>query len=270
MYNISLNGFSKDIAFNYIPIPCLANEQGNDLMWNSLSQLATQGIRYLYLFSEPKIQHRINSVSYIPLNDFNLKLCEDKTIMNFILSVIRTSSIIRLQNKELLYEIKPFGTPFKRLSDSHHYTSSFDWKYYQVYGEELMDYLCVCNLAQSMNYNHPVTQFINDSRNMITDRYKWFRWGIENVVRYLAHNKNFDEKQPIEWSKETLGNVNTIVSHWKKVKWNELPEEIKPPYKIYFHSSGKSHDISLETLVEMINKAGNKETPPKIGLTNLD
>jgi len=177
---------------------------------------------------------------------------------------------MRLEGDEIYYEINPLATPFERLEETHRTTSAFDWRYFQVYADDLEDYLSVSNPAKGINYNHPVTQFILDSQSETADPHKWFRWGIHTVTRDLVNDKDFDEKQPSEWGKDTLGYVKLAINHWRKVNWNEIPENVRPPYRILFPSSGRSYDLSLEYLEARLRQADVEQVTHEKRLADLE
>ncbi len=268
IYDLSLYGLSKETAYSYIFLP--SNINGNQLTWVTLNSLYSQGLKYISLGLQNSASINIGSFACIPLSGFGIELCDDATFERYITSIVRATTIMRIEDGLILYEIKPLSTPFNRLFESHSSTSVFDWKYFQVYSDDLQEYLSINNPAGGMNYNHPVAQFIIESHNMITDTYKWFRWGIVIIVKELVNDKNFDEKQPSEWGENTLRNVRLVISHWKKVKWDELPIDLKPPYRILFPSSGRSYDISIEYLEERIKNLGIKEKIQDTGLANLE
>ena len=270
VYGLSLYGLSKETAHKYVPLPCVTAEVSSPSTWETLNAISSRRGRCISLLPRLSTPANIDSVAYIPLTGLNLGLCDDETLKTFVTSLIRSTTIMRLEGQEIRYEINPRATPFKRLSESHRNTSAFDWEYYQVYADDLKEYLSVNNPAMGMNYTHPVTRFILKYRGMTTDRYKWFRWGIHIVTQKLANNKDFDERQPSEWGKSTLRDVKLAINHWKKVKWDELPKNVKPPYKIFFPSSRRSYDVSLESLQEMIRRAGIKEGLYEKKLANLE
>ncbi len=270
MYDLSLYGLAKETACKYIPLPCATDDPSNPIAWETLDTISSRGDRHLSLLQQPSPPVSTRSIAHIPLRGLDLGLCGEKTLETFVTSIIRATTVMRLEGDEIYYEINPLATPFERLEETHRTTSAFDWRYFQVYADDLEDYLSVSNPAKGINYNHPVTQFILDSQSETADPHKWFRWGIYTVTRDLVNDKDFDEKQPSEWGKDTLGHVKLAINHWRKVNWNEIPENVRPPYRILFPSSGRSYDLSLEYLEARLREADVEEVTHEKRLADLE
>ena len=196
-----------------------------------------------------------------------MSLCSEKTITREILKIIRVTTVLTVNNKQVLYEINPGINEFNKIGDSEFIELRFSQMEMQQYSPELAKYLAINNLAKSVNIMHPVIQFLLKHP---LEQNKWFKWAIFFIANNITNDRNFDEKSPELWDKNTIHNVRMAISHLKKVDWNEIPRDIRPPYKILYPDSGRVYEISLDYLIGKFNKTGDpltEEKPHKIDLS---
>ena len=254
----------KNIAYDHIPFPYIEN---NDLNWMTLNEMCSSGLKYISLNEYPLKPYP--NTAYIPvkniysvLKKFGYELWGLQSFKESITSIIRASTLLQLENCEILYQIKPMTTPFKKVGETLK-TEPFNYQYYQIYGDEQKNYLYINNPAGGVNYLHPVIRFISDLNH---NSFTWFKAGLENFVRNLANDSDFYNKKPNEWTKDTKNHIESVMYFWKKVDWNLLPDDIKPPYKLLFPTTNVEIDVSPEYLEQIMGDLGikNKKVPRKL------
>ena len=262
--NFSLDGLNKNWVYLHLPIPFSSNDYPGLIEWTTLQQLYSKKVHYITINADlPKERQSKN----IPLTGINLRLCSNKKISNEVMKIVRATTVLTIDNRQVLYEINPGIDEFNKIDDTQFIESLFSRMDLQKYSKGLKEYIAVNNAAKSANILHPVIQYLLKTSS---DQNKWFRWGIFFIANEIVNDRDFDEKTPKLWGKNTIGNVNIAISHLKKVNWNEIPDNIKPPYKIFYPDSGNIHEISLEYLIEKLNETGviiKEEKPHKVDLS---
>jgi hypothetical protein len=267
VYNLVLDGWLKSTAYEFLPIPILIDNNSSSIQWETLRSISAQGLRLFLTLADTR--QTSSDLANIPIDSLNIGLCDSKKLGILLKSIVRTVTIMHLENNRVVYNIEPFNTPFNKLADSHYTNLEMSWYCYQVYGDSLDKYLLVHNLAEGANYYHPAIQFIFETIDRPSDPYKWFRWGMFALTHKLANRTDFYTVHPSEWSEETSRGLKLTASHWSKVNWARLPIEAQPPYLVYDPESGTELSITLEFLKELHEHSGAKEAVTEKKLTDL-
>jgi len=263
-YDFSLDGLDKNWVYHNMPIPLFSDGPSKKIEWRTFQNLSQNDIRYITINSNlPKNRQS----KEIRLSGLNLTLCSDKKISYEVKKIVRATTVLTINNREAQYRLNPTSNNFSKLEDSQFIETRYSRMDMQVYSEKLQEYLSVNHPAESVNLFHPVIQYL---LNTSSDRNKWFRWGIFFIANEITNDRNFDEKPPKMWDENTIRNVEIVVSHFKKVDWNEIPEYAKPPYKILYPNTGNVHEITLDYLIEKFSETGaplEEEKPEKMDLS---
>lgn len=266
IYNFSLDGLDKNWSYSHIPIPFATEDRSSLTEWNTLQQLHFERDRYITINADHPLDPKIKNIS---TNGINLSLCSDNKIIYELLKVVRANTILNLINQHVCYELSPDINEFVRLDDTQYVEDFYSGLDMQVYSNDLNNYLSINNPAKSANFNHPVIQFLLDTRKSTVEQYKWFKWGVLIIASKIANDQDFDEKLPELWNKDTVHNVSTAVGHLSKVNWNIIPKTVRPPFKIFYPNSGNTHEITLDYLMEKITQTGYKLKEEKPQMSDL-
>lgn len=273
IYGFSLEIISKKCAYDFLPIPCLQKDS-DKLQWKTLKDITAGGMCYIVLSSDPTQNSEFEKTISVPMSGFNLKLCKDSTLKDHIASLVRAVTVTTVKDGKVFYKIDLDTPKFEKLGESVSRDYGLEYRtiplYYQMYSNELNNYVSVYNPAMGINFNHPVTKFLIKYFSEPIDEYKWFVYGMGILAKNIANDVDFDEKNPSEWKDETKRLVNVVISHWEKVEWNKIPESISPPYNIFYPESGRSHPISLEYLREKLKISDYNKKEDMNFLQSLD
>ncbi|WP_321421696.1 ATP-binding protein [uncultured Methanobacterium sp.] len=263
LYELLPYELSKRQAYEHVPFPYIKD---NSLNWMTLNEMQSFGLEYVSLSQYPPIPHE--NTAYIPFNNnrfypkllhLGYDLWDPKTFKESLISIIRASTILRLENNEVLYEINPLATSFEKLNETNEF-------HLQHYGKEIESYLYLFfNSTKGINFSHPAVQFVLNNRG---DKfYKDFISGMEILF------KNLIDDDYLFYGKQqgyTQNRVKSIMRFWNKFNWDLLPENVKPPYKTLNPATNKEIYISPQYLEQILEEMGDDYKPHKRELVNLD
>ena len=266
VYGFILAGLDTKWSYSNIPIPVSTGISPDEIEWKTLKQLELEQVRYITINEtlppDPKIRN-------IPINGINLDLCSEQKISDEVMNIVRANTIFTINDNHVCYELNSDVNTFAILGDAHFVENIYNNVNLQIYSPALESYLSINHPIRSVNYNHPAIQFILCECKIATDQYIHFKLGVLTIANQITNDRDFDEKSPELWGRDTISSVFNAIYHLKNTDWSLIPATARPPFKIFYPNSGHIHEITLDYLMEKISQTGHNFDEKKPELKDL-
>jgi hypothetical protein len=270
MYHLSLYGISKDQAFLHLPLPISGSNAESGLVWCTLASLLEKGITTLVAGQSSANLGHAEKVAFVRTETLGLPLADERMISAYVHTIMRATTVLRLVENQVFYDIKPFDVSFKTLADGHVSHPVGRWEYFQAYEPQLEAFALVTNPLGSANLLHHGVRFVYENREVADDANRRIRWMLCNLMEAFSAEGDFPEKPSSEWSRETLRAVKLAIRHWEKAPWEGVPASAQPPYRIRSTTTGRSYEVSLDFLRGLTRDASVAKDDSDDELADLD
>jgi hypothetical protein len=242
IYGIDTDYFAPGDAYRLLPLPVTL--PNGETAWMTLQELYKAGFHCIVLPDADTAEP--DALQCVRLRAVHAPFSSEGTSTRNFQKLLAACTLLQVAEGHTRYRIEPGASPFRTLEEVEY---QFPMRIkFQAYDAGIQEYLFVEHPLSALNSLHAVGQLLmrrtSSTQAGLADSF-YNLW-------YLVRESEFTSADPRHWSEWACSTVQTLSRLWQAVDWAQVPEELRPPYRVLFPGSGRELAITVESIHELL------------------